>query len=151
MNTAMEIIPCQQYEPEEKMKHREDGYNEKYLEFIKAFAEIGQDSGLFPKTCRTCGNVYKSFPDYINRTSPVAHGLEPYTDSMDVLRTMQYRNCRCGSTLSINFTSDTFPLLERFWEMMGKQSKETGKPVREIVLEFREQCNRFMLEEAQGE
>jgi hypothetical protein len=119
-------------------------YNAKFLEFIKAFATIGADRRIFPKKCRTCGKEYSSFPEYIHGTAPVAHGLEGYTDSLDVHRTMQYRNCSCGSTLTITFTKDTYPLLERFWEMLGKESKEQEKPLREIVLEFREQCNRYM-------
>jgi hypothetical protein len=124
------------------MKKQE--YNSKYLKYIEAFTHIGEDGRLFPKKCRTCGKEYKSFPDYIQRTNPVAHGLEPYTDSLDVLHTMQYRNCLCGSTLCINFTDDDYPLLESFWEMLGREAKEEGKPLREVVMEFREQCNLFM-------
>jgi hypothetical protein len=59
---------------------------------------------------------------------------------------MQYRNCTCGSTLVINFTKDEYPLLDRFWEMMGKEAKERGKPLWEVVSEFREQCNRYIME-----
>ncbi len=124
-------------------------YDEKFLKYIKAFTGIGKNSRLFPKKCATCGRTYASFPEYIQETLPVAHGLEPYKDSGDALHTMQYRNCRCGSTLCINLTEDDYPLLESFWEMLGKESKERGKPIREIVLEFREQCNRFMEEQRQ--
>jgi predicted Fe-Mo cluster-binding NifX family protein len=46
-------------------------YNEKFLEFIKEFSKIGADSRIFPKTCRTCGTVYHSFPEYIHNTSPL--------------------------------------------------------------------------------
>ena len=60
---------------------------------------------------------------------------------------MQYRNCACGSTLVINFTKDVYPLLDRFWEMIGKEAKEREKPVREVVSEFREQCNRYVMEQ----
>ncbi|MBI5250456.1 MAG: hypothetical protein HY912_13265 [Desulfomonile tiedjei] len=121
-------------------------YNEKYLKYIKAFCEIGIDSRLFPKKCSTCGREYGSFPEYIHETLPLAHGLEPYTDSLDALHTMQYRNCRCGSTLCINLTEDHYPLLESFWEMLGKESKESGRPIRDVVLEFREQCNAYITE-----
>lgn len=120
-------------------------YSERFLEYIQAFAEIGKDSGIFPKTCHTCGVTYESFPDYIHRTSPLGHGLEPYTNSLDVLSTMQYRNCLCGSTLAITFTKKNYPMLERFWEMLGKESKATGKPLWDVVGEFREQCNRYII------
>lgn len=125
-------------------------YNEKFLEFIKAFSKIGADSRIFPKTCRTCGTVYHSFPEYIHNTSPTAHCLEESGNTMDPKLTMQYRNCRCGSTLTIAFTEEVYPLLDRFWEMLGRESKETGKPLREVVTEFREQCNKFVIEHDEG-
>jgi len=128
------------------VNRRKGGYNKKFLKFIRAFAELGTDSRLFPKKCATCGREYSSFPDYIHRTFPVAHGLEPYKDSSDAIHTMQYRNCRCGSTLCINLTEDDFPLLESLWEMLGRESREQKRPVREIVLEFREECNRYLEE-----
>jgi hypothetical protein len=131
---------------EARSKGRVFKYNERFLEFIKLFAKIGSDSRIFPKTCRTCGRVYRSFPEYIHNTSPTAHCLEEYETAVDANFTMQYRNCGCGSTLTIAFTKKTYPLLDRFWEMIGKESKETGKPVREVVTEFREQCNRYVVE-----
>jgi hypothetical protein len=127
-------------------KKRGFKYNERFLEFIRRFAQIGSDSRIFPKTCHTCGRVYRSFPEYIHNTSPAAHCLEEYGNAMDANFTMQYRNCHCGSTLTIAFTKETYPLLDSFWEMMGKESKATGKPLREVVAEFREQCNRYVVE-----
>jgi hypothetical protein len=121
-----------------------DKYNPKFLKYIEEFMNLGEGSHLFPKKCRTCGQVYNSFPEYIHLTQPVAHGLEPYKDSVDAFHTMQYRNCRCGSTLCIDFTEEHYPLLESFWEMLGKDSKERNKPLRDVVLEFREQCNRYI-------
>jgi hypothetical protein len=126
-------------------------YNEKFLEFIKLFGRIGSDSRIFPKTCRTCGRVYNSFPEYIRDTSPKAHSLEEYGDTLDPNLTMQYRNCTCGSTLVIPFTKETYPLLDKFWKMLGREAKETGKPLREVVMEFREQCNRYVIEQEESE
>jgi hypothetical protein len=125
-------------------------YNKRFLEYIEAFTEVGKDTELFPKKCSTCGREYTSFPEYIHRTSPVAHGLEPYKDSEDMLHTMQYRNCRCGSTLCILLTQNEYPFLESLWEMLGLESKERSKPLREIVLEFREQCNQYIEEQRQS-
>jgi hypothetical protein len=131
---------------EGQLKKSGFNYNERFLEFIKLFAQIGADSRIFPKTCHTCGRVYRSFPEYIHNTSPIAHCLEEYGTAMDANFTMQYRNCDCGSTLTIVFTKKTYPLLDRFWEMIGKESKATGRPLREVVTEFREQCNRYVVE-----
>ena len=121
-------------------------YSERYIEYIELFAQIGKNSSLFPKRCHTCGKEFLSFPEYIHGTSPVKHCLEDYRDVSGGLGTMQYRNCDCGSTLTINFTEDEYPLLDRFWEMIGKEAKGKGKPVCEVVLDFREQCNRYITE-----
>lgn len=121
-------------------------YNERFLEFIKLFAMIGKDSRLFPKKCHTCGKEFGSFSEYLQRTSPVEHGLEDYRDASDSFGAMQYRNCYCGSTLVINFTKDVYPLLDRFWEMIGIEARNRGKPVREVVADFREQCNHYIVE-----
>lgn len=122
------------------------GYNDRFIEFIELFADIGANEKIFPKTCRTCGKVFQSFPEYIHQTEPVNHCLEDYRDVRDGFGTMQYRHCYCGSTLTINFTEDDYPTLDRFWEMIGKEARDRGKPAREIVGEFREQCNRYIIE-----
>jgi hypothetical protein len=121
-------------------------YNPRFLEFIELFARIGDDSRLFPKICRTCGQEYKNFPDYIHRTESLAQGLADYSDVLDVPRTMQYRNCRCGSTLAIIFTKDHYPMLDKFWQTLDRESKERGLPILTIVSEFRDQCNRYVIE-----
>lgn len=121
-------------------------YNPRFLEFIELFARIGADSRLFPKKCSTCGREYKSFPEYIHSTESLANGLADYSDVLDVPRTMQYRNCRCGSTLTITFTKDVYPLLDKFWEMLGKVSKQSSRPLPEVISEFREQCSRYVTE-----
>jgi hypothetical protein len=119
-------------------------FNDRFMEFIKQFALIGKNSKFFPKRCRTCGKVFESFPEYIQGTSPRDHCLEDYSD-VEGYGTVQYRNCRCGSTLIINFTEDVYPLLDRFWEMIGQEARRQGKPPREVVLQFREQCNRYIV------
>ena len=63
-------------------------YNPRFLEFIELFARIGDDSRLFPKKCRTCGQEYKSFPDYIHGAESLANGLADYSDALDVARSM---------------------------------------------------------------
>jgi hypothetical protein len=90
--------------------------------------------------------VYNSFPDYIHSTKAVNHCLEDYRDLSVGHGTMQYRNCNCGSTLTINFNKKEYPMLDRFWEMIGKESLKAGKQPREILEDFREQCNRRILE-----
>jgi hypothetical protein len=129
------------------IRSKTGAYKDQYIEFIRLFALIGKDARLFPKKCKTCGKEYGSFPEYIHGTHPVKHCLEDCRGMSDAIGTMQYRNCPCGSTLIINFTKDVYPLMDSFWEMIGARAKELDRPVQEIVEEFREQCNRFVLEQ----
>ena len=130
---------------QESKKRVEHNYNPRFLTFIELFARIGSDSRIFPKRCGTCGALYRNFPEYIHSTEPVAHGLQDYSDVLDVPRTMQFRNCRCGSTLTITFTKEVYPVLDRFWEMLGAESRAKGIPLKEVVSDFREQCNRVII------
>ena len=120
-------------------------YNPRFLKFIKIFAAIGRDERFFPKSCNTCGRTYGSFPEYMKSTTPVGHSLEDYAEAMDSPFTMQYRNCSCGSTLVISFTEGVFPILQEFWDTLKKEAEDTGKDVREVVCEFRDQCNHYLL------
>ena len=122
-------------------------YDPQFLDFIKIFAAIGSDKNLFPKKCRTCGQEYRDFTEYLYGTAPVGHGLEDCTDVMEVPYTLQYRNCACGSTLVLALTDDTFPILERFWQTLQQASEESGRPLRQVVAEFREQCNRYVIDQ----
>lgn len=121
-------------------------YNDKFLEFIKLFDAIGKDERLFPKKCSTCGRVYESFSEYLWATMPRGHALEDVTNVMHSPFTMQYRNCSCGSTLVLSLTEEIYPELERFWKMLKDEAEETGKPLKQVVSEFREQCSRYVVE-----
>ncbi len=121
-------------------------YNPKFLKYIELFVKVGADSRIFPKKCATCGQVFRNFPEYIHRTEAVSEGLADYSGVLDLPRTMQYRNCSCGSTLTILFTKEVYPLLDKFWEMLGMEAKETSRPLVEVVTEFRQQCNRYIHE-----
>ncbi|HMK37350.1 MAG TPA: hypothetical protein VK463_19910 [Desulfomonilaceae bacterium] len=122
-------------------------YNERFLEFIKLFDRIGKDERLFPKRCNTCGAEYHSFSEYLQGTTVLGHGLEDVKNVMHAPHTMQYRNCSCGSTLVLPLTADTYPELDRFWNMLQQEAGNTGRTLREVVSDFRDQCNRFILEQ----
>ena len=125
---------------------RKGAFNSQFVEFIELFATIGTDEKIFPKRCNTCGKIYQSFPEYIHRTEPEDHCLEDYRELREGFGTMQYRKCYCGSTLTIIFAEDDYPTLDRFWEMIGREAKERGTTIRDVVREFREECNRYVVE-----
>ncbi len=79
-----DLIKVEDSQVETPSRKNSFDYNPRFLEFIELFARIGDDSRLFPKKCRTCGQEYKSFPDYIHRTESLAHGLADYSDALDV-------------------------------------------------------------------
>lgn len=120
--------------------------NKRFLEFIKLFHMIGKDDRLFPKTCSTCGAEYHSFSEFLQGTHPLGHGLEDVQSVMHAPYTMQYRNCACGTTLVLSLTADIYPELDRFWNMLQQEADETGQSLREVVADYREQCNRYILE-----
>ena len=121
-------------------------YNKRFLEFIKLFERIGKDDRLFPKRCNTCGTEYRSFQEFLQGTKPLGHGLEDVKEVMHAPYTMQYRNCACGSTLILPLTADTYPELDGFWDMLQQEANDTGQTLRDVVSDFREQCNRYLLE-----
>ena len=133
-------------EREESVKGVEREYEPRFLEFIRLFATIGKDGNLFPKVCNTCGIEYESFSEYLHNTTPVGHALEDCTNVMDVPYTMQYRNCPCGSTLVLVLTDETFPVLERFWQTLKEVAEESGRPLKEVVNQFRDQCNQYVID-----
>lgn len=62
----------------------------------------------FPKTCSTCGAIYKNSADFLTKTQTVyggKSGLKGSLDDNDQPIIELYRNCSCGSTL-MNFFSD---------------------------------------------
>jgi hypothetical protein len=121
--------------------------DKRFSEFIKLFHMIGKDKRLFPKICSTCGAEYHSFSEFLQGTHPLRHGLEDVTSVMHTPYTMQYRNCTCGTTLIVSLTSDTYPELDRFWDMLQQEAEESGQSLREVVADFREQCNQFIIDQ----
>jgi hypothetical protein len=58
-------------------------------------------AGAFPRTCPTCGRVYKDFDQFLHDTQPLARhsGLKEVEEEDCSLAVEVYRNCVCGSTL----------------------------------------------------
>lgn len=115
------------------------------VDFVSQFAAIDADDKLFPKTCRTCGRSYCNFAEYVAATSPKGHCLEDCQEVMGQPFTMMYRHCKCGNTLVISLTSETFPRLDEFWAMLRKQADTLGIPLREIVKSFATRCEEHIV------
>lgn len=113
--------------------------------FIRAFAAINTDPKLFPKECRTCNRVFRTFAEYLRETIPKGHVLEDCSDVMSRTYTMVYRHCPCGNTLVLSVTGEVMPELDDFWAAVKDESEQTGKTVREIVMAFTEACDDFII------
>jgi len=111
------------------------------LAFIRAFAAIDAHPALFPKECRTCGRVFKTFADYLRETKPKGHVLEDCSDVMRRTYTMMYRHCPCGNTLVLSVTGDVMPELDDFWGAVAQEAETEGRTVREVVKTFSEVCD----------
>jgi hypothetical protein len=133
--------------PDNNRRDQSARRNKRFSEFIKLFHMIGKDDKLFPKICGACGAEYHSFSEFLQGTRPLGHGLEDVKSVMRVPYTLQYRNCACGTTLVLSLTADTYPELDRFWNMLRQEAEETGQGLPEVVADFREQCNRYILDQ----
>lgn len=115
------------------------------LAFIRVFAAIDTDPKVFPKNCRTCGRVFRGFADYVRETTRKGHVLEDCSDVMGRAYTMIYRHCPCGNTLVLTVTDEVVPELDDFWAAVNEESEKTGKAVREVLAEFIEACDDFII------
>ena len=115
-----------------------------FLEFIQAFKALDHNNALFPKKCRTCGQVFRTYREYVVCTIPKGHVFEDGSEVMGCSWTMLYRHCTCGNTLVLTLTDETFPDLDRFWASLRQLAESTGKPLKEIVHNFREECDRHI-------
>ena len=126
-------------------KEGEDSVNPGFLEFIKKFADLHDDERLFPKQCRSCGQEFFSFEEFLCHTIPKKHVLEDYSRVMKRPHTMVYRHCPCGNTLVLTLNEDIFPSLNEFWKMLGNLSEERGVPLAQVVGEFVSMCDCHLL------
>jgi len=117
---------------------------EVFVDFFRLFAASLVDEKLFPKACHTCGRRFANFAHYLDTTLPKGHVMEDCSDVMDQQYTMMYRHCPCGNTLITVFTDETIPILDRMWEMLGKEAERSGIPLKELVREFNRQLDRYM-------
>ncbi|MFC1834804.1 hypothetical protein ACFL2Q_08735 [Thermodesulfobacteriota bacterium] len=120
-------------------------YDEQLLEFMQEFLCEEVDRCIFPKTCRACSTVFKNICEYIQFTIPKAHVLEDCEEVMGKPYTMIYRHCTCGNTLVMSLTAEIYPMLRELWIELRKRAEESGKPLKEVVSEFREQCDHYIL------
>jgi hypothetical protein len=120
-------------------------HDERFQDFIRLLAAVGNNDKLFPKDCRTCGKTYRSFPQYLCATTPKGHSLEDGSDVMHRPFTMIYRHCPCGNTLVLTLTRETFPLLDEMWAMLKQVAEERGQTLREVVSQFVEECVDYIL------
>jgi hypothetical protein len=112
-----------------------------FQEFIEAFKRFNSNGALFPKLCRVCDRSFNSYAEYVELTVPKGHVFEDGSETMGSPWTMLYRHCVCGNTLVLTLTDESFPELEQFWEKMRLLADTSGKPLKEIVSLFREECD----------
>jgi len=115
------------------------------MEFIKLFGLIDANPKLFPKGCRACGKIYASLSEYIILTLPKGQSLDDGEQVMGRQWTMMYRHCTCGNTLVVTFTDETFPMIGKLWSMLRTEAQERGTPLKEVVLDFVKQWEKYAM------
>lgn len=118
---------------------------ERFRKFVRLFEGIERNDRLFPKDCKTCGRIYPSYAHFIRDTLPKGHVMEDCKDVMKTPFTMLYRHCLCGNTLVLTLTEETSPWLDQLWEMLRGEAERTGKPFKELVMEFGRQCDEHII------
>jgi len=109
MNRARPVSKLQRTEIEEAalglLSHELDEFVEISKHLAKSFGFLqSRLKSAFPKDCRKCGKVYKSFEDFYFGTDEIVHGTVSYpTIGAEFYL---HRNCKspCESTLVVVFT-----------------------------------------------
>lgn len=126
--------------------HADSDYNDCFLEFFELFSEVDEVETLFPKECRVCGTTFAGMAEYCCATMPKGHcfedcrGMNATTPFM-----MVYRHCTCGNTLVMTLTEKAFPDLDAFWEMLHEEAEKSGRSLKEVVEDFADQCDCYLL------
>ena len=73
-------------------------------------------SGLFPKTCPTCGRTFSTLRDYVRETRPIGATISYDAVAGDwaparPIGTLVLANCPCGTTMAL--TTEQMPLAMR--------------------------------------
>lgn len=100
--------------------------------------------GLFPRSCPNCGQVFNTYREYLEKTTPIGQPVS-YDIEMGEWRPTEangnfsFANCHCGNTLSLN--SRGMPLTQ-IWQVLGWVKAESEKrqvPVSEILSYLRQE------------
>jgi hypothetical protein len=128
------------------VEEHEPRYHPVFLEFFHLLLHIDKSDQLFPKPCRVCGTSFTSLAEYLSSTVPKGHTWEDCEEVMGKPFTMLYRHCTCGNTLVLTLTDKTFSQLRDLWHMLRGEAESSGRPIQEVVHDFAEQCDDFMLD-----
>jgi len=126
-------------------EHTGKDYNERFSRFFRLFIEIDQVEGLFPRQCRVCQTTFAGMAEYCSATKPKAHCFEDCRGVDSTPFMMVYRHCSCGNTLVLTLGEKAFPSLDSFWQMLQDEAEESGRTLKEVVTDFTDQFDRYLL------
>ena len=91
--------------------------------------------GQFPKSCQTCGHIFKSFRDYVNSTEPIGAIVADNRGTIldDAIGTISLANCRCGTTVSLECGEAGSGRYKSFIEAISDDAQDLGVPVERIM------------------
>jgi len=105
------------------------------------FVEMILDSceNQFPKKCSCCGRIYETFSEFLENTSLPNHSKD---HSLQLINFKEYkdvialRNCRCGSTISIQCVINPKEKNE-LMQFIVEEAKRQNVEMEEIALQLR--------------
>lgn len=106
------------------------------LYFVEPMIQMA--SSRFPKSCKTCGHIYKTFREFISKTAPLGAPMADDKDTLDPLGMISFVNCDCGSTLVIKCedpNSENHKMLEK---ALANEAIAQGCTREQVLLQLRD-------------
>jgi len=119
------------------------------IEIIRRHAER-----KFPMACSSCRHRFASLKEYLEYTSPLGNPISYDAEAgnwrpREPMGTLAFRNCRCGTTLTIGTDGMGLVTLWRLLRWAKKESSSRGVGLSELLADLRRKIYQQVLNEAQ--
>ena len=96
----------------------------------------------FPKKCNTCGKTFNSLREFVGDTKNLG-SPQCSNQNDDPFGLLSYRNCTCGSTLTLNCTDPKSHAV--FCRVLDEEVAASGRSEKDLLLALRSEVHRRVL------
>ncbi|AEI15602.1 hypothetical protein Flexsi_1973 [Flexistipes sinusarabici DSM 4947] len=117
-------------------------------EFVEIMLEACEEQ--FPKKCSCCGRYFETFQDFLSHTIIPVHSKDhslQLIDSQDLHDVIAFRNCSCGTTMTVQCAVDK-PQKKELVHAISEEARERGvepedvaQLLRDKVIKRAKACN----------